>query len=311
MPRTRSSNANNAPGFTLPSDYTFAQGGRLVHKDTYQRFQKLFNAAKNRDPDEHGMHIYNDFFGYAILDLVDSTLSSIHTLVVKKKYRDAWRALDCLGRFSDDLQDWKQVDDGERVEATIKAYGAMLVATIRGLEKDDALNEVDIPNLEEALQSFARSFDSGSDAEEFFNNIVRAYGRKLFGDRTDEERKNIWRSRWEAYVAFVKALPDEEREKRGEMVPDEDGEKDKDADGEDGEGSEDNDDDDDGEAWFGDVNVKDAQKTHRDFAVSRTWKEYKDALAGSPNVPLRGPPTWNLTEWTDEDKRPFLFKNFE
>ncbi|KAI0650822.1 hypothetical protein C8Q79DRAFT_945241 [Trametes meyenii] len=309
MPPTQSSSAGDAPEFTLPSDYTFAPGGRLVHKDTYQRFQKLFDAARNRDPDEHAMYIYNDFFGYAILDLVDSTLSSIHTLVVKKKYRDAWRALDCLGKFSNDFQDWKQVDDGERAEATVKAYGALLVTTIQGLEKDDVLNEVDIPNLEEALQSFASDFESGSDAEEPYNRLVRAYGRKLFGDRTDDERKKIWRSRWEAYVAFVKALPDEEREKRGERVPKEGGEKDQDEDGEDED--EDDGDEDDDETWFGDVSVKDAQKTHRDFAVSRTWKEYKDALAGAPNVPLQGPPTWDLTEWTDEEKKPFLFANLE
>ena len=52
--------ADRARGqFVLPPDFTFTPGGVVVHKDTYQLLVDLMEQAQNRDPDLHGMYIYN------------------------------------------------------------------------------------------------------------------------------------------------------------------------------------------------------------------------------------------------------------
>lgn len=148
----------------------------------------------------------------------------------------------------------------------------MLVTTMRALEKESRLNEDEIPNLEEALMDFAHDFQPRNDWEEPFNRFARAYGRKLFGERTKEDRQRVGASRWDAYFDYVKSLTDEEREKRGEALEDERNTQNKPvADDED-----EDDEEEDSEPWFGDVSVKDAAMKDRAFAVSRTWKEYKE-----------------------------------
>ena len=44
--------------------------------------------------------MHKDFFGYAVLELVDDTLSAVHSFVVKKKWLDAWQALFALTLFN-------------------------------------------------------------------------------------------------------------------------------------------------------------------------------------------------------------------
>lgn len=43
----------------------------------------------------------SDFYGYAVLDLVDRALSSIHTFVTKKKWMMAWHNITALSIFLD------------------------------------------------------------------------------------------------------------------------------------------------------------------------------------------------------------------
>jgi hypothetical protein len=91
----------------------------LVHKDVYERVVKLMVQASNRDPDVHGMYIYNgmgycthialsltagaDYFGYGLLELVDELLSAVHTQVLKKKWLEAWRILDAFALFNTNM----------------------------------------------------------------------------------------------------------------------------------------------------------------------------------------------------------------
>ena len=44
--------------------------------------------------------VCSDFFGYALFELVDNTLSSIHSFVTKKKWMDAWNAILALVLFN-------------------------------------------------------------------------------------------------------------------------------------------------------------------------------------------------------------------
>ena len=45
----------------------------------------------------------------AILDLVDETLSSAHTFVLKKKWEDAWHTLNALTHFMELVSDWTRM----------------------------------------------------------------------------------------------------------------------------------------------------------------------------------------------------------
>ena len=110
----------------MPAGYTFTPVGSPIHDTALERFEKLLEKAGKRDPDQYDMYIYNgallpinsrrlffkteafvvDFFGYAILDLVDESLSSIHTLVTKKRWVESWHALTALTLFVDTYSDW-------------------------------------------------------------------------------------------------------------------------------------------------------------------------------------------------------------
>ena len=48
-----------------------------------------------------------------------------------------------------------------------------------------------------------------------------------------------------------------------------------------------------------------------DYAMSRVWKEYKEYLANTPTMPLRGPMNWDISEWTEEEKKEFSFDNMD
>ncbi|KAL5501708.1 hypothetical protein ACEPAH_8968 [Sanghuangporus vaninii] len=298
--------------FVLPPDYTFTPGGLLIHKAAFERLWKLFEQAGNRDPDRHNLYIYNDYYGYAILDLVDKSLSSINTHVTKKQWLDAWRALDALSKFSDMCYSWLNVDDGDRVRATEGAHGALLITTIRGLEEAGQLNEQTIPDLELSLMAMAHSAEALSgDLDTCYHIVLKGYGKKLFGTRTNEEREQTKEARSKAFEAFVKGLSKQEREKKGYMV-----------------GRAQNDSSDDGEeddeeeeeekevkkkiaskVWFGKAKAIDAAREHSTFRSTTMWRKYKNYLTKCPQRRLRGPPVWDLTKWSAEDKQQFSLDN--
>jgi len=87
-----------------------------MSKRAYDIVVGLLEKADNRNPDAFGMYIYNDpslfvhrpsvlflfpaaaldFFNYGLLDLVDKTLSNIHTKIVKKNYDEAFDLFEAL-----------------------------------------------------------------------------------------------------------------------------------------------------------------------------------------------------------------------
>ena len=46
-----------------------------------------------------------------------------------------------------------------------------------------------------------------------------------------------------------------------------------------------------------------------DFSYTRVWKEYKGYLTGVPDGPLRGPPYWDISDWSESEKRAFSLDN--
>ena len=76
--------------------------------------------AQNRDPDAHDMYIYNgtwpvyiklctemtrsldvDFYGYAMLELVDELLQEAHAFLSQKECIKAWALLDAACHFNE------------------------------------------------------------------------------------------------------------------------------------------------------------------------------------------------------------------
>ena len=99
----------------------------MVTKATEKRFRELQEQLDNRDPDFHGMYIYNgarlcrsrsiqeifalsyihcrgfdassDYFNYGQLDLMDKELSTIHARLWKKNFDEAYTLLEALSNL--------------------------------------------------------------------------------------------------------------------------------------------------------------------------------------------------------------------
>lgn len=63
--------------------------------------------------------------------------------------------------------------------------------------------------------------------------------------------------------------------------------------------------------WYATGAVGDEDDNSSDFKFTGVWKRYRDYLAECPRYPLRGPPEWDLTEWSDEEKKPFSFAHMD
>ena len=158
-----------------------------------------------------------------------------------------------------------EVDDGDRVLVTDRVYGAFIVATLRGLEAEGTLNEDAIPDLDGSLKLMASVADIHGAA---YGKVVKGYGKKLFGDRTKEERERVRLTHDEAWKAFVRGLSDEERKERGDVLP---GEDEDDEDEEDEEDEEDRD-----KPWFGRAKAADADMKNKAFTLTSSWKAYRE-----------------------------------
>lgn len=128
-----------------------------------------------------------------------------------------------------------------------------------------------------------------------YTTVLNGIGRRLFNVK-DETPESI--ALEEARVEeWIKALPEEQQEeiKRIHAEKDED---------------EDEDEDEEGKVWY-EEGEADEDYDHRSFVLSRVWKEYKAYLAKCPVKPLRGPPEWDLSKWSNAQKAPFLFDNMD
>lgn len=108
--------------------------------------------------------------------------------------------------------------------------------------------------------------------------VCKGIGKKLFENKSDAQ-KALEKRMVQEWVATLDEVDD------GDDVDDEEGRA----------------------PWY--AGNADAELDDDDFILWRTWKEYKEYLAGIPNKPLRGPPKWDLTKWTQAEKAPFLLDN--
>ncbi|KAF5387663.1 hypothetical protein D9615_000592 [Tricholomella constricta] len=225
-----------------------------------------------------------NFYPYAVLDLVDKTLSTAHTKITKKAYQDAYYLLEGLTLFNDFDLSWPMCDDGDRTQITDKAYGALVVAMLRGFEAEGNLNTTHLPGLESFLKITAEWADSMSrlSCDASYGPYCKSLGQKLFKDKSpaDIAREKAQLKEWiDSLDAENRQAVKQQLEEEAEVAA---GRK----------------------PWYseaGDINED-------NLVISRVWKEYKEYLSGVPRKPVRGPGTWDISKWTAAEKEEFVFK---
>ncbi|THV08324.1 hypothetical protein K435DRAFT_7585 [Dendrothele bispora CBS 962.96] len=279
---------------SIPEGYTFLNKDLFVSVKAKEMILDLLDQAEKRDPDLFDMYVYNDFYPYAILDLFHKTLSSLHTKVCKRDYSAAWPIAEALTHFLNIASDFSQCDDGELVRMTNKAYGSLIVGLIRGLKKEDLLDSAHFSSLECFLAAVTElwEFMNGQGCESAYGVVCKAVGKRLFKDKSEEQKalEIAWVQEWQNSRNVDKPEDDEEQQEEEE-----------DEDEEDKGGN---------KPWFRGGKEAEEDLKDRDFSRERVWKEYRGYLNETPNFPLRGPPCWDISEWTEEEKRPFLLSNY-
>ncbi|KIM46333.1 hypothetical protein M413DRAFT_36146, partial [Hebeloma cylindrosporum] len=268
----------------IPAGHTFLEL-QLVSVEGKAAAEKLLTQAGNRCPDAFDMYIYNDFFAYGVLDLVDKTLSSLQSKIKKKEWEEAYTTLEGFIIFLGFESVWAQCDDGDRVDVTNKTIGASAIAVLRGLDKENKLDAAHFPSLEALLKNLvtlSEEMDGSS-----YGLLCKAIARRIFSDKSEEEL-NLEISQMEEWVD---GLDDEEKEeasaelkalKKKREAPE-------------------------FKPWYNKGKVCDEKTKNPDFTLSRVWKEYKDYISGAPSLPMRGPAKWDISKWTAAERRPFEF----
>ncbi|KIK67821.1 hypothetical protein GYMLUDRAFT_54564 [Collybiopsis luxurians FD-317 M1] len=250
----------------IPEGFTFLNKRTFLSVKAHAMVIDLLRQSDNRNPDAHDMYIYNDFYGYAVLDLVDRTLSKLHGKVVKKEWKEAVHIAEALTQYISLEDSFTDVDDGDRVRATNTAYGALLIKTLREFKSQGHLNAAHYPSLESFLKAAA-------DLNDFMDGqgCDSSYG-------ITEDQKQLEKAMVEEWMKKldIKEEDEDEDEANGQ--------------------------------WFSKADLDDENLKDPDFTLSRTWKDYKDYIRGGPLGPFRGP-SWDISSWSADEKRPFLFES--
>ncbi|GLB34026.1 hypothetical protein LshimejAT787_0109100 [Lyophyllum shimeji] len=271
------------PGYTLMDFETLM----IMSNKGKEIFGDLVKKAGDRNPDAFDMYIYNDFYAYAVLDLVDKTLAAAHTKIAQKAYQDAYHLLEALVLFNDYDMSWPMCDDGDRTKVTNKAHGALVVAMLRGFEAEGKLNTTHLPGLEGFLRTTAQWADQMSrmSCDSSYGAYCKVIGKKLFKDKSPEDvaHEQSWLEEWiagldeEDQAEVRKKLKEQAKEKASKKT----------------------------KPWYEGAGDVDEDK----LVLSRVWKQYKQYLSGVPKKPLRGPGTWDISKWTQAQKAKFKFSD--
>ncbi|KAJ3997703.1 hypothetical protein F5050DRAFT_1894107, partial [Lentinula boryana] len=82
-----------------PEIFTFLNKTTFLSVKTRKMVENVLNKSNDRNPDVHDMLIYNDFYGYAVLDLIDTTSARLHTKVQEKEWDEAMLVAEALTHF--------------------------------------------------------------------------------------------------------------------------------------------------------------------------------------------------------------------
>ncbi|KAF8969504.1 hypothetical protein BDZ97DRAFT_1653923, partial [Flammula alnicola] len=278
----------------IPAGHTFIEIETFVSTKGKDIAENLLKKAADRDPDAFDMYIYNDFFSYGVLDLVDKTLTTLHTKIKKKDWEDAYYLLEGLVIFVDFESVWTQCDDGDRVDITNKTIGAEAIAVFRGLDAEDCLTPQIFPSLETVLKKLFKFSEEmeGQGCDSMYGPLCKGIARRLFQGKTEDdfalelEQLQEWANGLDAdekkeVRAKIKKIADERAAAAasGKTI----------------------------KPWYAQGKVYDEDDEDDDFKLSRVWKDYKEYLSGVPRMPLRGPAKWDISKWTAAERRLFEF----
>ncbi|KGO36562.1 hypothetical protein PEX1_055780 [Penicillium expansum] len=121
----------------------------------------LKQSTAVRDPDNFETHVYNDFFGYAVMELVENLLVD----------------------FDEAAGDWKMYcEDGETVNAVCIAFATMFLTMLATLERNDLFkSDSEVKNIGAIIGLFIRFI---VDVEEYgidwdgYDVKIKAYAAK-------------------------------------------------------------------------------------------------------------------------------------
>ncbi|KLO85125.1 uncharacterized protein Y057_4210 [Fusarium fujikuroi] len=133
--------------------------GRRSPTTSLHHFTQSGLECLKRSPDDFDLYIYNDFGGYGAMEVLENIIAQFN-LVFKPKstYRDFWPEVEGFAMIlRGSLLEYVMIDDGERVQVTCEVVGALILATIEALKKQDVFKpDSEIRNLGLVLFMFIR-----------------------------------------------------------------------------------------------------------------------------------------------------------
>ncbi|KAF7368605.1 hypothetical protein MVEN_00184400 [Mycena venus] len=181
----------------IPDGFILVNGhpSELWSKAAFDHVERLQKDEESRDPDAHGLYIYNDYFGYACCDLLKKEMLAIGKLVAsktEKTFLNTFHRLEGLTLFmanSMAASVFHTIDDPDLAEAIYNAYGALWMTYILDLEaaakpqKLGPTHPVAIRNLENVVRTAAKGITEFSglgfdkDADDLESAILRVLER--------------------------------------------------------------------------------------------------------------------------------------
>ncbi|KAJ7154089.1 hypothetical protein C8R46DRAFT_1197092 [Mycena filopes] len=287
-----------AAAAAAPSKFTPPKGFLAVNDEptelwsqaAFDHVTRLQDEEEKRNPDAHGLYIYNDYFGYACCDLLKEEMLAIGKLISKKAEKlsiATFHRLEALTLYmanSNAASVFPTIDDADLAEAIYNAYGALWMTYVLDLEtaakpqKLSATHPVGIPNLENAVRTSAKVITIFRDLgfEQDANALQDALLRVLERNDMDGTRKE---------QLFL-----------GDDSDDED---------EDGDEDEEDEDDEEPRAKKTPKETRPAKKARRGTAddkdvraAAKTWKASAAMKALREQGPVEhGGRPWDITKW--------------
>ncbi|KAJ5788045.1 hypothetical protein N7457_003035 [Penicillium paradoxum] len=121
------------------------------------KWMALRQQTSVRDPDNFEMHVYNDYFGYGIMELVENLLVDFEEATGDWKMQ--WAICEGTGLYfqMSAIMQLVGCEDGETVNAVFIAFGTMFLTMLATLERNDILKpDSEIKNIGAVMGMFIR-----------------------------------------------------------------------------------------------------------------------------------------------------------
>lgn len=249
-----------------------------------------------------------DYYPYAIHNLIESTFAVIKSKVDKKNWVEAFYAIEALTVFFEFESVWASksfplprarevimthllfiaCDDGDLARSTNNLYGALLLTILKGLQNTNQLTPKIFLNLETVLRTahtFGELMD-GIACKSNYTTACKAIANKLFKDTAAADQA-LYEARLREHMENIQD-PEERKEMLEEVEEYLEEMKEEET------------------VWY--MKGKVGKDEIKNTGLARAWNEYKGR---APAAPMKGPPEWDLTKWTEKDKRAFSFDNID